>query len=311
LSKNLHETQTICHLYLTTIGQAAKGLLHSLAGRDALVFKISQRSLFEYVLDLALVGYRNDVDFNRRFAFYHKLTLYLKRDIVDTYRWAIPRAHRDYFTALVSTFQDILVADSTNTSGLIIPDFKKAEKRARQFIVRGWTGLAFDDKLKTVLVELSCGYKRFPDPVKKWKDVDESLCKCDQDQWAESSFLDKAEAILKHIQTELSIPSNGMDSIDPILTMLHMGFKFGSEFTHPTPRGVVPNLDLEKDTFDLFYEYDNTTLIEAEQLLYLLYSSAVAFASAALPVEEGCTLREQFEEWSKKKPNINNWVMSH
>ena len=310
LSRNLFHTKTLCHCYLHSIGQLIKGTIAAISVRDVQVYDIVSRSLVEYLLDMMLIAKRDDESLNRRFATYHKLTLYARREIVDHYRNEFPRVERDYYNSLVSEYPDLLEANAESESGIVIPDWKGIGKEVEGLCKTGWTGLNFWQKLVTVLVEEVSGRQSTDDPVKQWQRTEAALQRVDIDEWADLSFVARADRVLRTLQGQAGSEQSGFESMDPFLTLAQKQFKFGSESVHPTPRSVVPHLNLERDSFELEYDFDNEALRDAEQFLFFVVQSSVEAASPVFGPKDGQTLADSFHRWTLQSKQISEWFFN-
>lgn len=307
ITRTLFETRTICYFYLLSIGQIIIGTLGALIQKDCLVSHIVARSLFEYLLDLMIVAKQDDLQFNKRFAKYHCLSLYLKRDIIDSYKDQIPQAHERYLSEIIETYPEFLNNTTDAKSRLIIPDWRKVERASSKLIRTGWIGLSYTEKLFAVLVMYTVNIDYIVG-LKKWQTVSQRLQSTNGLNWESFSFNEKSDMIIKEIQAEAGMQQLGLESLDVNMQLFQKGFKFASEYTHPTPRSVVPHLNPMEGTFELHYHFGERSMQDAKQLLYLLYSSAISAVSPLFGQVEGKPLSHWFKKWTVQSPVISNWL---
>jgi len=310
ISKNLFETKTVCYFYLLTIGQIIIGSLGALQQKDCLVFHIVERSLFEYLLDLMIVSKEDDAQFNKQFAKYHHFSLYLKRDIIDDFKDVIPQAQERYISEIIEMYPKLLENTNDTKSKLIKPDWQKIEKKAFDKVIRkGWTGLSYQEKLFAVLVMYTVNVDR-KTGLEKWNTVRKQLESTLGLEWKSLSFNEQADRIVKEIQGEYGMQQLGLESLDANMQLFQKGFKFASEYTHPTPRSIVPRFSPIEDTYELEYSFKEESIQGARQLLYLVYSSAIIAASSFFGNVDGRPLKDWFQKWSACSPSIWKWLFT-
>ena len=308
-SKSLLETKTICYCYLLTIGQIIHADLAALSTGDLVVHQIVMRSLTEYLLDLMLVAKRNRNDFNRQFAGFHRLSIYFKRELIDEYKGQIAATREQYFKEVIEAYPEMFDTEPGAGPNLISPDWNKIEKQLKQRIRKGWTGLSFKQKLFCVLLEHATTAHKEDSALKLWQRAEATEKRVRGQGWDKLSFNEKADAIIRNLQREAGLEVVGLSSVDPNLVWLLKAYGLGSDFTHPTPRSVVPHLDLQRETFQLEYDFDEGVLDMAQQGLFMLYTSAAYSASPVFVQQDRKTLRQQYDRWTVQSPAIKSWYL--
>lgn len=305
ISKNLHVTRTLCYLYLLSMGELVKGALSCLGSDSVLCHRILERSLFDYLLDLLLIAKRDDEDLNKQFAHYHDATLGYMGHIINLHRDMIGPMKARSAEAIYSYYPHLLPEYARDSTAI---DDGAVEKAAKALISKAWTRFSFVDKLKTVMIEHAIGVlDGHTKAISTWDKKVAHLKKSIQN-WEDLSFETQADLVLKAIQEGAGLDPIGLASLDPSFRRAFSNFKFGSEFTHPTPRAVVPHLKIQTGEFELTYRFSDSTFRLAELQCWLIYSSAVSGANAHLDDIGDDSLSRFYESECVRTLNLGNWI---
>ncbi len=309
LSQALGCTDTLCYFYLMSIEELVRGTLAALREGHLLIERIVSRSLIDYLLDLHLICIRDDEQFNREFVDLRRYCVWCKRDAIDYHREELREAKHSYDKYIQEAVERTgsQLGPKQLKQGAVIPSVEEIARQCERRAKGGWTGLDFSQKLRAVLVESLLGPLSEHKADSIWNRCQEQLRKDDPTGWSHCGFWTQAELTLRKVLVEHNRPPSDIAELDPSLSMALQGWRFGSEFVHPSPRSVVAGLNMKTGEFQWNYEQTDDKYTFAEQLLYLVYRSAVKAASPHLTPQRETPFYKEFQRWTNRTTALRKW----
>lgn len=314
-SKNLQSTQTLCRCFLVSIVHMLRGADAALGVRSVNSHHTICRSVFEHITDLMFIALRKDSGINKQFAHYYRFILYKRMgDHLDILRGENPRIKAEYQQYLLDVIVSKEQEESLESTDVQDFKYKSVQNTIDRQLTKSWTGMDFQQRIKTVLAEAALG-ATLKNPMSTYNLAEnkakETIGKKEPDRWESMNFTERATATIGTIcQDAGKALSQDYELMGPFLEMATFGFITNSQYTHPTPYSVVPHLDPRRDSFELEYRFHDSVLDGAEKEQFLLLCSAVNGFSICLPLRKAVVFREGFHCQIKTSPQISAWYLS-
>ncbi|MCK4607093.1 MAG: hypothetical protein KAU35_07350 [candidate division Zixibacteria bacterium] len=268
-SKDWNQTPVLCRYFLITIFEIIRACFGCLEIRNRVAQEILSRSIVEYNIDLHYLALKDDIKLNRRFVNYYKLWLYWHRDKLKYHREYIPWSEEQYQAYVLDEFQD----EMKNMKPKQKTKKQPKEKPEKPLI----SVLGLDQHIKDKYMKSWCGMN-FPQRIEEIETL-----------------------ISKHYPERLQYNDT------PKLRGYLLYFYSYSNYTHPSPFAVLPNLAPKPSDFDLHHGPTDDQLQTCEEfLIQSLYYAVQAFADS-LTSDRSSLLMGHMQELVSKSPNTNRY----
>lgn len=273
LSKNLYDTKTLTYFFLLTFKDMIRCSIYSIDNKLLISNRVLIRSVAEYYVDLLYLMFSNNIDTNKQFAKYHTITRHKLREMIEFHRSDIPRIEKEFIEQVLNDYPEFLKDEklTIKKGHLYQPNFEKIGKRVQGIYKNGWTGYSFFDRFKIIITFLV--FNEFDNELSLWNDAEKEIKENDK-EWSSKSLSTKIIEIIEKIRTskEKSIHCE-FEKIDPFINLLISNFRFYSEYTHPTPRSVIPHLELTNYDFKMEWDIKDDIFNDDWKYILLLTTS--------------------------------------